>query len=162
MQLVIVSVCGNRKMQVVPFQVIANWLVYSTECIVGAMPMHSHVDSTQFDSVNSWERKTKYVQIIMSILFAIANQCIKMDITFFLQHVLAVHTVKVVRRDVYVTAVPVIRRQANVCVWQAEQATSVLNVSYTVYCNTIMTLVLYYNKSSKVTLQSNGNVDGQL
>ena len=94
--------------------------------------------------------------------FSIAKQCIKMDITFFLQHVLAVHTVKVVRRDVYVTAVPVIRRQANVCVWQAEQATSVLNVSYTVYCNTIMTLVLYYNKSSKVTLQSNGNVDGQL
>ena len=94
--------------------------------------------------------------------FSIAKQCIKMDITFFLQHVLAVHMVKVVRSDVYVMAVHVIRRQANVCVWQAEQATSVLNVSYTLYCNTIMTLVLYYNKSSKVTLQSNGNVDGQL
>ena len=94
--------------------------------------------------------------------FSIAKLCIKMDITFFLQHVLAVHTVKVVRRDVSVTAVPVIRRQANVCVWQAEQATSVLNVSYTLYCNTIMTVVLYYNKSSKITLQCNGNVDCQL
>ena len=94
--------------------------------------------------------------------FSIAKQCIKMDITFFLQHVLAVHTVKVVRRDVSVMAVLVIRRQANVCVWQAEQATSVLNVRYTLCCNTIMTLVLYYNESSKVTLQSNGNVDGQL
>ena len=40
-------------MQVVPFQVIANWLVYCTECIVGAKPMHSHVDNTQSDSVNS-------------------------------------------------------------------------------------------------------------
>ena len=94
--------------------------------------------------------------------FSIAKQCIKMDITFFIQHVLAVHTVKVVRRDVYVTAVPVIRRQENVCVWQVEQATSVLNVSYTVYCIIIMTVVLYYNKSSKITLQCNGNVYGQL
>ena len=98
----------------------------------------------------------------MSILFLLPNSAYRLDVTFFIQHVLAVHMVKVVRRDVSVMAVHVIRRQAKVCVWLAEQATSVLNVRYTLSCNTIMTLVLYYNKSSKVTLQSNGNVDGQL